>query len=146
VRVSHILIVLSSDPEARRLPSGENVTFVTESEWPSSILSTTAVIVSHNLIVPFLDAEAKKVPSGEKALLNIPPERCGGICIRSASKFGFHSWTVLFSVPAARILLFGEKAKSRISLIDSSYREIFRTPELVSHSLIVESFDADARS
>jgi len=63
---SHNRMVLSSEPEAMHVPSGENATDLTESECPcrgSSMVAPDAA--SHNQMVLSREPEATCVPSGE---------------------------------------------------------------------------------
>ena len=68
VCASHILIVLSDDPETMYFPSGENATEVTQSVWPLNGSETSfPVCASHILIVLSCDPETVYFPSGENA-------------------------------------------------------------------------------
>src|SRR5215468_7077135 len=48
---SHTFDVLSQLPDSTRLPSGENVTDHTKSEWPSKVRISWPVAASHSLRV-----------------------------------------------------------------------------------------------
>ena len=65
----HIPIVLSSDPEAKYSPSGENTTLHTEEEWPVRVLMCSPLDTLYIPTVPSEDPEAKYSPFGEKATL-----------------------------------------------------------------------------
>lgn len=66
---SQSLSVISSDADARVLPSGENATAQTGFEWPMSVQRVTPVVESQSLIILFLssDPDARVSPSGENA-------------------------------------------------------------------------------
>lgn len=61
--VSHILIVWSFDPDARRVPSGDQATERTHSLWSSKIKAHFVVPISQTLTVLSADADARRVPS-----------------------------------------------------------------------------------
>lgn len=66
--------VLSLDPDARCLPSGENATAVTQKEWSSSILSEAPLVGFQSRTVLLYDPDAKSLPSDETATSLIQPE------------------------------------------------------------------------
>jgi hypothetical protein len=59
--------VLSSEADARTLPSGEKATALTESLWPSSVCFQAPVVASQSRTVLSSEADARTLPSGEKA-------------------------------------------------------------------------------
>src|SRR5436305_14717694 len=65
---------LSQDADATSLPSGENATPHTESEWPSSVRRAAPVAESQNRTVWSRDADPTSLPSGENATPDTPPE------------------------------------------------------------------------
>jgi hypothetical protein len=65
VVVSQSLTVLSLEADVRILPSGEKVTVLTRSLWPSSVCFP-AVVVSQSLTVLSFEADARTLPSSEK--------------------------------------------------------------------------------
>ena len=65
---SQSLTVLSRDPDATNLPSGENAMAETLCEWPLSILRAVPVAGSQSLTILSLDADATNLPSGENAM------------------------------------------------------------------------------
>src|SRR4051794_17923711 len=73
VPASHSLTALSSDSDARSLPSGENVTAKTESVCPSSVCRGAPVPESHSLTALSWDADARSLPSGENATATTEP-------------------------------------------------------------------------
>ena len=74
VAISHSRTVLSFDADATSLPSGEKLTALTQSEWPSSVLRQDPVDVSHSRTVSSSDADATSLPSGEKLTALTQPE------------------------------------------------------------------------
>src|SRR2546423_916701 len=74
------MTVLSPDADATSLPSGENATELTESEWPSSVCSAAPVTASQSLIVSSNDADATTLPSGENATDLTQPEWPSSVC------------------------------------------------------------------
>jgi hypothetical protein len=64
---SQSLTVWSREPDATTLPSGENVTELTEFEWPLSVSSAAPVPASQSLIVSSCEPDATSLPSGENA-------------------------------------------------------------------------------
>jgi hypothetical protein len=64
---SQSLTVISSDPDARVWPSGENATAQTIFEWPMSVQRVTPVVESQSLIILSSDPDARVSPSGENA-------------------------------------------------------------------------------
>ena len=72
VAASHTFTVLSSLPEARRVPSWLNATAVTIKEWPLSVRTSSPVAVSHTFTALSPPAEARRVPSGLNATPNTP--------------------------------------------------------------------------
>ena len=64
---SHTLIVLSVDPDAMRLPSGEKATELAKPLWPLSLRISLPDFVSHILTVLSRNPDAMRLPSGEKA-------------------------------------------------------------------------------
>ena len=79
VCASHILILLSSDPETMYLPSGENATDMTVSVWPSNGSETSfPVCASHILIVlshdPAIVHHAPLIPAGMDPFHRNPQE------------------------------------------------------------------------
>lgn len=73
VVASQSCTVLSQDPEARRVPSGEKATALTYPEWPPNIAVQFPVIVSQSRTVWSSDPEASWVPSGENITDLISP-------------------------------------------------------------------------
>jgi hypothetical protein len=67
VLLSHNRTVRSSDAEASLEPSGENVTDLTHSEWPSSVAMWTPVFPCHSRTVLSLDPDASHKSSAENA-------------------------------------------------------------------------------
>ena len=65
----HTTIVLSSDPDAKYSPLGENTTLQTESECPFRILIRSQLDTLHTTIVLSLDPDAKYSPFGENTTL-----------------------------------------------------------------------------
>ena len=65
---SHILMVLSPDPDATFVPSGENDTLNTYEECPSSVCRHSPLVTSHSF-TSRKDPDATFVPSGEKDTL-----------------------------------------------------------------------------
>ena len=65
----HKQIVLSSDPDAKYSPFGENATLNTESEWPLRFLMHSQLDTLHIRIVLSLDPDAKYSPFGENTTL-----------------------------------------------------------------------------
>src|SRR5271155_4890001 len=61
------LTVLSYDPDASVLPSGDNATVITPSEWPLSAQPSAPVVESQSLTVISYDPDASVLPSGENA-------------------------------------------------------------------------------
>ncbi len=61
------LTVLSSLPEAKYLPSGENAREVTDLLWPYSVVTTFCDSTLQSLTVLSKLPEAKYLPSGENA-------------------------------------------------------------------------------
>jgi hypothetical protein len=59
--------VLSSLPEAKYLPSGENATDSTDLLWPFSVVTFFCYSTFQSLTVLSLLPEAKFLPSGENA-------------------------------------------------------------------------------
>src|SRR5437762_1612033 len=66
--------ILSSDPDATSLPSGENATAKIEHEWPSSVWLTSPVAVPQSLTVLSPDPDATSLPSCENATAKTQPE------------------------------------------------------------------------
>src|SRR5207248_148889 len=64
---SQSLTVLSHEPDATSLPSGENATDVTQRKWPSSVCSGAPVTASQSLTVWSHEPDATSLPSGENA-------------------------------------------------------------------------------
>ena len=65
----HKQIVLSSDPDAKYSPFGENATLNTEPEWPLRVLMRSPLYTLHTPIVLSLDPDAKYSPFGENTTL-----------------------------------------------------------------------------
>ncbi|KAL2818346.1 hypothetical protein BJX63DRAFT_384047 [Aspergillus granulosus] len=59
-------MVLSSEPEASCLPSGEKVTDITQSEWPSRVWCSSPVEGSQSLMVLSPELEASCLLSSKK--------------------------------------------------------------------------------
>ena len=57
--------VPSDDPEARRVPSGENDRDITAFVCPLNVAIFSFVVISHSLTAPSYDPEASREPSGE---------------------------------------------------------------------------------
>src|SRR2546423_11298983 len=57
----------SGDADATSLPSGENATALTQSEWLLSVRRAAPVAESQSLTVLSCDADATSLPSGENA-------------------------------------------------------------------------------
>jgi hypothetical protein len=103
--------VLSSEPDATSLPSGEKATELTGPEWPSSGPPYGApVAASQSRTVLSIEPDATSLPSGEKATDLTQSEwpssglPCGAPVAASQSR------TVLLSEPDATSLPSGEKA------------------------------------
>jgi len=58
---------LSSEADAKRLPSPEKVTDQTQSRWPSSVTRHCPVAASQSLTVLSLEPDARRLSSPEKA-------------------------------------------------------------------------------
>src|ERR1044071_10431727 len=69
---SHSFTVLSSLPEARVRPSGENATDLRGSACPLSVMISVWLCTSHSFTVLSALAEARVRPSGEKATDHTP--------------------------------------------------------------------------
>src|SRR6267154_391610 len=68
VSASHNRIVVSSDPDTMRLPSGENATELTQLSCPvRGARSGSPVSASHNRMVLSYDPDTMRLPSGENA-------------------------------------------------------------------------------
>jgi hypothetical protein len=108
------LTVLSHDPEARSLPSGEKATDATESVWPASVFNTASrpVETSHSCTTSSLDPEARSLPSGEKATEVAKPE-LKRVCL-TCPEATSHSFTVSSLDPEASTLPSGEKVTEKI--------------------------------
>ena len=65
----HNPIVLSSDPDAKYSPFGENTTLETQPEWPVRVLIRSPLDTLHTPIVLSLDPDAKYSPFGENTTL-----------------------------------------------------------------------------
>ena len=61
----HTSIVLSSDPDAKYSPLGENTTLKTHSECPMRVLMSSPLDTLHTPIILSLDPDAKYSPFGE---------------------------------------------------------------------------------
>ena len=70
----HTPIVLSSDPDAKYSPFGENTTLKTEPECPMRVLMRSSLDTLHTPIVLLLDPDAKYSPFGENTTLHIEEE------------------------------------------------------------------------
>jgi hypothetical protein len=66
--------ILLSELDAICLPSGENATALTLSEWPVSVFRCLPVAASHTRTVLLLEPDAICLPSGEIATAVTPPE------------------------------------------------------------------------
>ena len=64
----HSMMILSSDPDAKYSPFGENTTLLTKEEWPVRVLMRSPLDTLHNPIVWSSDPDAKYSPSGEKTM------------------------------------------------------------------------------
>ena len=106
----------SHDPEAKRVPSGENDTALPAAPWPR-VAIRSRVAMSHSLTVPSHNPEAKRVPSGENdtALTAAPWPR---VAIRSRVATS-HSLTVLSHDPEAKRVPSGEKDTDVTSDLDA---------------------------
>ena len=62
----------SDDPDATRLPSGENATELTQSEWPFNVLSCAPVSASQSMTRPSWCVVVRIFPSGEKRPDTLP--------------------------------------------------------------------------
>ena len=69
VPTSHRRTVSSKEPEAMRLPSGENDTLKTLPPWPWSMRRSAPVPTSHRRTVSSSEPEASVFPSGENDTL-----------------------------------------------------------------------------
>jgi hypothetical protein len=61
---------LASDADASSLPSSENATLNTQSEWPYSVLRAALVAKPQSLTALSSDADASSLPYDENAMLN----------------------------------------------------------------------------
>ena len=69
----HTTIVLSSDPEAKLYPLGENTTLLTIPLWPLRLLTNSPVGTFQIPIVLSSDPEAKYSPFGENDTVRTKP-------------------------------------------------------------------------
>ena len=110
VATSHSLIVLSCEPEASIVPSGENATR-TERVCFSRVAIFSLVAISHSLTVPSCAPEARILLSGENAT-----ERTQCVCL-SVAMFSLvatsHSLIVLSGEPEASVVPLGENVTER---------------------------------
>src|SRR5205814_7781046 len=74
VSASQSMTVRSYDPDASRLPSGENATDQTGSESPFNVLFSAPVSASQSMTVRSDDPDASRLPSGENATDRTGPE------------------------------------------------------------------------
>jgi hypothetical protein len=79
-RPSHSLTVLSPEADASSLPSGENATAETQSEWPLSVCRAAPDRPSHSLTVLSSEADDSSLPSGENATAVTQPEWPLSVC------------------------------------------------------------------
>ena len=80
---SHVLMVLSYDPDATFVPSGENDTLFTSEECPSSVCRHSPLVTSHSFTVVSQDPDATFVPSGENDTLLIQEDCPSSVSINS---------------------------------------------------------------
>jgi hypothetical protein len=112
-------MVLSSDPDASSLPSGENATALTHSKWPSSVCneapmarSQSLIILSDDLDPNDLDADdpdANNLLSGENVTALTEYRLRLSVC-NKAPVAGSESLMVLSYDLNASSLPFGENA------------------------------------
>src|SRR5207253_1138009 len=72
VTALHTFTVLSSEPLARRVPSGLKATLLTPAVCPLSMRVSWPVAASHIFTVPSPEPLARRLPSGLKATLLTP--------------------------------------------------------------------------
>src|SRR5829696_1854992 len=89
----HSRTVLSSEPEAISVPSGEKATQFTIPLCPSSVCRSSPLFTFHNLMVLSPEAEAISVPSGENAT-SLTLRLCPSSACRSSPLFTLHNRTV----------------------------------------------------
>ena len=70
----HTLIVLSSDPDAKYFPFGENTKVKTEEECPLRVFMRYPLDTLHTPIVLSLDPDAKYFPFGENTTVKTEEE------------------------------------------------------------------------
>ena len=58
-------MLLSSEPEASVVLSGDQVNVFTPARWPSSVCSSAPVLLDHIFIVASAEADAIQAPLGE---------------------------------------------------------------------------------
>lgn len=61
--------MLSSDPDASRLPFGESAIVLAELLWPSSVATAAPNLVSHSYTMLSFDPDASSLPSDENAMV-----------------------------------------------------------------------------
>lgn len=66
VAISQVCTVRSSEADARKDPSGENVTDVTEPRCPVKVAVQPPMDKSQSRTLPSCDPDARRAPSGEK--------------------------------------------------------------------------------
>ena len=109
---SQSLIIISYDPDATSLPSGENATAATGLEWPSSVGRGAPVARSQSLTVLSRDPDASSPPSGENAMAQRHSEWPTSIR-RGAPVASSQSLTVLSRDPDASSPPSGENATAK---------------------------------
>jgi hypothetical protein len=72
VDISHRRILLSSEPDAMMLESGDQAMVDMPARWPSSVCSSFPDALSQTLTVQSADADAIHFPSGEYLTCDMP--------------------------------------------------------------------------
>src|SRR5829696_2338645 len=85
--------LVSYEPEAISVPSGEKATQFTIPLCPSSVCRSSPLFTFHNLMVLSPEAEAISVPSGENAT-SLTLRLCPSSACRSSPLFTLHNRTV----------------------------------------------------
>ena len=86
--------VLSSEVDARTMPSGEKATALTESLWLSSVCFQIPVVAFQSRTVLSYEVDARTLPSGEKATALTEPLWPSSVCFQ-VPIVAFQSRTVL---------------------------------------------------
>ena len=138
----HTPTVLSSDPDAKYSPFGENTTLLTQSLWPVRVWMRSSLDTLHNPI-SLKDPDAKYSPFGENTTLLTQSECPVKVLIRSPLGT-LHTPIVLSSDPDAKYSPFGEKTKL-LTHDECPVRVFIYSPSDTLHNLIFLSVDPDAK-